>query len=282
MRQIQTAFSHINLQRKKSKSSDKEWSKPVTNEDIINSTPMHIESYDDLVQAVAQILFHNRNLVVYYRGQSKDYLQDGKTAIISTIYRKKPDEKRLMLKERFELLTEKVGGLQKIFKESPIKYAGVSLLNKYPEIAWSLLQHYEICDTPLLDLTHSLHVACSFAFDRNYRDSCVVYVLGMPWQTDAIGYNTFEELVNIRLLNVCPPKAQRPYFQEGYLCGPFPNYQLNNPSRINQFDFSRRLLAKFEIPKGRSFWGVGFDKIPHDKLYQPDDQIKDLCNQLKQ
>jgi hypothetical protein len=61
------------------------------------------------------------------------------------------------------------------------------MLNKYPEIAWSLLQHYEICDTPLLDLTHSLHVSCSFAFDSNEGETGIIYVLGMPWQTDAIG-----------------------------------------------------------------------------------------------
>ena len=52
-----------------------------------------------------------------------------------SVYRKKNEEKKLMLKERFELLKDKVLALQKLFRDSAIKYAGTSLLNKYPEIA---------------------------------------------------------------------------------------------------------------------------------------------------
>lgn len=113
-----------------------------------------------MVKDVAQILHRNRNLSLYYRGQSHDYKDEGKTTVHPSVYRKKQGEEKLMLKQRFKLLKERVSGLQKLFRDSTIKYAGTSLLNKYPEIAWSLLQHYEICDTPLLDLTHSLHVAC--------------------------------------------------------------------------------------------------------------------------
>jgi len=281
MRHISASFSHINLERMKDKHINKEWAKPLSLDEVLKSNARKVDTYDDLVKSVAQIFFHNRNLTLYYRGQSNDYRLEGKTTIMPSIYRKK-QEKRLMLKERFELLNEKVIGLKEIFRKKSFKFIGTTMLNKYPEIAWSLLQHYEICDTPLLDLTHSLHVACSFAFDRNEGDSGIIYVLGMPWLTDAIGYNTYEELVNIRLLSVCPPEAQRPYFQEGYLSGPFPNYQLNNTYRISQFDFGRRLIAKFEIPmKNKNFWGVGFDRIPSAKLYQENDEIKRICELLK-
>jgi hypothetical protein len=282
MRNIQTSFSHINLQRKKDKLTDKEWAKALPLDEVLKSTPKRVETYDDLVKDIAQILHRNRNYVLFYRGQSIDFKTDGKTTILPSIYRKKADDKRLLLKVRFETLVQKTEGLKKLFRESTIKYSGTSLLNKYPEIAWSLLQHYEICDTPLLDLTHSLHVACSFAFDKNEGETGIIYVLGMPWQTDAIGYNTFEELVNLRLLSVCPPQAQRPFFQEGYLAGPFPNYQLDNPNRVDQFDYARRLIAKFEIPMhNKNFWGVGFDRIPSYKLYQENDEIKRICEVLK-
>lgn len=283
MRQINHSFSHLNLERKSNKLSDKEWAKPMSLEDIINSEPRRVETYDDLVKDVAQILHHNRNYVLFYRGQGNDYKNDvGETIILPSIYRKKPDEKRLMLKERFEMLEEKVIKLKQVFKEQVLQLAGTTMLNKYPEIAWSLLQHYEICETPLLDLTHSLHVACSFAFDKNTNETGIIYVLGLPWQTDAIGYNTYEELMNLRLLSVCPPQAQRPFFQEGYLTGPFPNYQLDNPKRVEQFDFARRLIAKFQIPiTNENFWGVGFDRIPSEKLYQDNDEIKRICESLK-
>lgn len=277
MRKILRSFSHIKL-------ADKKWNEASWLDEVLTSAPKRVETYDELVKDVAQILHRNRNHVLFYRGQSNDYkTEEGKTTILPSIYRKKPAEKNLMLKESFATLKQMTEGLKKSFKNSDIKYAGTSLLNKYPEIAWSLLQHYEICDTPLLDLTHSLHVACSFAFDRNDGDTGIIYVMGMPWQTDAIGYNSFVGLVNLRLLSVCPPQAQRPFFQEGYLAGPFPNYQLDNPKRVAQFDFSRRLIAKFEIPMhDNKFWGKGFSKIPRGKLYQNKDKIKEICESLKQ
>ena len=281
MRRINTSFSHLNLEKKNNKIENNDWSKPTPLDDILKSNPKLVETYDDLVRDVAQIMYYNRNLTLFFRGQSKDYTNDNSSIIKPSIYRKKPDEKRIMLKERFDLLQHKSDELKKLFKESEVKYAGTNLINKYPEIAWSLLQHYEVCDTPLLDITHSLHVACSFAFDRNKEKTGIIYVLGMPSQNDAIGYNSYEELVNLKLMSVCPPQASRPYFQEGYLAGPFPNYQLDRPIKATQFDFSRRLIAKFEIPIDKKFWGKGFNEIPREKLYQPNDPIKILCDKLK-
>lgn len=281
MKSLASTFSHINLEKKKLKSTVKEWGKPLLHKEILESEPKKVSTYDELVKDVAQILHRNRNLTLFYRGQSIDYKENGKTVIYPSIYRKKKNESKLMLKERFEKLNNNTTRLKELFSNRKVKFAGTSLINKYPEIAWSLLQHYEICDTPLLDITHSLHVACSFAFDRNTGKTGIIYLLGMPWQTDAIGYNTYEELVNIRLLSVCPPQAQRPFFQEGYLTGPFPNFQLDNTRRIEQFDFGRRLVAKFEIPIKNDFWGDGFNRIPPEKLYQPVDDIKNICDQLK-
>jgi len=282
MRRINTSFSHLNLEKKNDKIKNSDWSKPTLLEDILKFSPKIVETYDDLVKDVAQIMYYNRNLTLFFRGQSKDYKDDERTTIKSSIYRKKPDEKRIMLKDRFNVLKSKSDELKRLFKESEVKYAGRDLINKYPEIAWSLLQHYEVCDTPLLDITHSLHVACSFAFDRNEEGKTgIIYVLGMPWQNDPLGYNSYEELLNIKLLSVSPPQANRPYFQEGYLAGPFPNYQLDNSVRATQFDFARRLIAKFEIPISDDFWGVGFNRIPSEKLYQPNDPIKELCDKLK-
>lgn len=281
MRSIGSAFSHINLQRYEVIPPEKEWSKPLTLDEVLKSEPKKVGTYDELVIDIAQILHRTRNLTLFYRGQEKDHKKDGKTTILPSIYRLKEGKKRLNLVDRFRFLDDKVNALKKTFNKQIFKISGTSMLNKYPEIVWSLLQHYKICDTPLLDLTHSLHVACSFAFDENKGETGVVYVLGMPWQTDAIGYNTFEELVNIRMISVCPPKAYRPFFQEGYLAGPFPNYQLDKTNRVPQFDFSRRLIAKFEIPIKDSFWGKGFSQIPHDKLYQENDVVEEICRSLK-
>jgi hypothetical protein len=277
MKALSNSFSHINL-NKRENNSEEEWFKPSKLDDILESKPRFVDTYDNLVKDVAQILHRHRNLAIFYRGQNTDYKENKKTIILPSIYRKKNDETRLFVKKNFVVLEKATFELKKLF--SSHYFTGRNLLKRYPEIAWSLLQHYEICATPLLDLTQSLHVGCSFAFDRNTNDTGIVYLIGMPWQMDAIGYNSYEELVNIKLLCVCPPRAQRPFFQEGYLAGPFPNYRLDDSTRVEQFDFGRRLIAKFEIPRDNRFWGKGFSMIPVEKLYQPNDRIKKLCDQI--
>jgi hypothetical protein len=278
MKSLLNSFSHINI-CKRENNPDFDWSKPSKLDEILESRPRFAETYDNLVKDVAQILHRHRNLTLFYRGQNADYQENNRTAILPSIYRKTENSSKLFVKKNFDILKIATDELRKSFNSH--NYIGRNLLNRYPEIAWSLLQHYEVCKTPLLDLTHSLHVACSFAFDRNNNKTGIIYLIGMPWQMDAIGYNSYEELVNIKLLCVCPPRAQRPFFQEGYLAGPFPNYRLDDSTRVEQFDFGRRLIAKFEIPIENNFWGNGFSRIPVEKLYQPDDRIKKLCDQLE-
>jgi hypothetical protein len=261
--------------------NNKDWYKPIPIDEILSSKPKSVDTYDELVQDVAQILHRNKEYVVYYRGQAKDYRdKNNRTSILPSIYRKK-DSPKLYLKKNFKILNDKVDELRKLIKSNSKRIAGSKLIDKHIEIAWAILQHYEVCDTPLLDITHSLHVACSFAFHKNPNETGVIYLLGMPWQTDSLGVNTFEELINMRLLSIMPPDAKRPYFQEGYLTGPFPRYRLDDTNRIKHFDYAKRLIAKFEIPRIKDFWGAGFEEIPNEKLFQPNDELLNICRNLK-
>ena len=115
MRIISPSFSHVNLQCKQEKLTDKEWAKALPLDEVLKSVPKRVETYDDLVKDVAQILHRNRNYVLFYRGQSNDYKAEGKTIILPSIYRKKPDENRLMLKERFETMHHNTEGLKTLF-----------------------------------------------------------------------------------------------------------------------------------------------------------------------
>jgi hypothetical protein len=133
--------------------------------------------------------------------------------------------------------------------------------------------------TPLLDITQSLRVACSFAQFRSSDPTCYVYVLGLPYVTNRITINSEHDLVNVRLLSICPPAALRPHFQEGYLAGTA-DVTTEFESKT-ELDFRNRLIAKFAIPRARSFWGTGFDQIPESALYPKGDQILELCNELK-
>jgi hypothetical protein len=280
MKRITSAFSHINVELKKSVGKP-DWFPNKRNEEIISSQPFKVNTYNELVESVSLLGYHNRDYHLFYRGQDYDYKIKGSTTILPSIYRKKPEEKNLQLKKRFEKLDLMQKELLNNLNSRKTKLSGTHLLNKYPEIRYSILQHYEVCGTPLLDLTHSLHVACSFAFDRNNNDTGIVYVIGMPAISESISYYISQELLNIRLLSICPPQAKRPFFQEGYTAGPFPIYRLDEPGRIPQFDFARRLIGKFEIPKKNSFWGEGgFRQIDPDRLYQPDDIVSSICEEI--
>jgi len=282
MKKLASSFSHINLMPNPKTKTGEDWTKPYPLEEILKSPPKHVNTYSALVKDVAKVLHHNRQLTLFFRGQTKDYKdKDGRTTILPSLFRKKPGEKQLLLKQRFEQLKTNVESLRKAFANSSIKLSGMHLLNKYEEVGWALLQHYQVCPTPVIDITHSLHVACSFAFEGNENKTGIIYVLGLPWPNDAISYHTYEELVNIRLLNICPPEAQRPFFQEGYLLGTFPNYRLDEPSRVIQFDPARRIVAKFEIPIDPGFWGKDFRKIPTEYIYPESDIVKTICESIK-
>ena len=272
MKILNSVYCHLNL--------DNSHKDLFSNAEIKSSELMYISSYDKLVDNVAKLSFYNKSSTLFFRGQNKEFTDKDGTTIYPKIYRNINNNK-LSLKDRFVELKNKSNIFRERLKKRKPKFAGTSLLLKYEELTWAILQHYEICSTPLLDLTHSLHVACSFAFDNKQNDKTgIIYVLGFPRITDNISYSTGEELLNIRLLSICPPRARRPYFQEAYTAGPFPIYKLESTTRKKQFDFSRRIIAKFKIPLKDSFWGNGFNRIPIIKLYQPEDIFKGFLNKI--
>ena len=130
-----------------------------------------------------------------------------------------------------------------------------------------MIQHYEICPTPLLDLTRSLRVACWFALHGAEKaDSPVLYVFGMPYMHNRIALDTNAELFQMNLTSLLPPNAERPAFQEGVLVGAEqPDAKLR---AVKDSDLSKRLLAKISLPKSSEFQsslGLGKDLIYPDE-----------------
>ncbi len=247
-----------------------------TNKEIRESAPAKIPDFRELVKAVARIANHNPDYSLFFRGQAKDYkLNSGASSFYSTILRS--PGRSLTTKElekRYKTLDTCASQL--LSKLDGLDIDNINKLKKFPELPWSILQHYEVCGTPLLDFTHSLRVAASFALNEA-TDSAYIFVFAFPYPNGTISYSTEEELLNVRLLSACPAEALRPHFQEGYLLGSF-------PPRVNRkqpfLDFGRRLIAKFEIPK-KSFWGKDFHAIPETALYPPDDEIEAICTEIK-
>jgi hypothetical protein len=221
-----------------------------------------VDSFRTLVEHVAKLAYRNRDDLLFFRGQSRDYQSKaGGSTLYPSIYRGDPLAQR-ELRHRFDLLDQAGRTLAKRFADESID--GQKDLLRKKIIQWGILQHYQVAATPLIDLTQSLRVACSFAQHESPEPTCYVYVLGLPFLTNRISVNSEHDLVNVRLLSICPPAALRPYYQEGYLAGT--TDITDEFDSKTELDFRNRLIAKFAIPRARSFWGDGFDPIPPSAL----------------
>lgn len=254
-----------------------EISKLVGNSDVWRAPAYEIQSYRDLVQQVARLSYANRNQLLFFRGQGEDYQSKAQGSTLYPAIYREDNVSRDELEVRFRELDSAARILVDLWEEQKIEGARDVSRKKY--VQWSLLQHYEVVATPLLDITHSIRVACSFAQLSSINSVAYVYALGFPYPTNRISINSEEELVNIRLLSICPPSALRPFFQEGYMAGT-PDVTLNFDSKT-ELDFRNRLIAKFRIPNVKKFWSSGFEVLPKSSLYPPNDEIRGLCGAVR-
>lgn len=241
------------------------------------SQPKVVTSFSQLVEEIAVISFHNPEFAIFYRGQrTEHFVNGGYCSIYPSILRdlRVSGSRRLYLPQRYEILEKADELLLEEFEE--LGWDGEKTINKFPEVSWAILQHYEICDTPLVDITTSLRVACSFAAQHEAR-SGIIYVFGLPHTNGSISYYADEEMINLRLLSICPPVAFRPHYQEGYLVGTFPTTPIRR--RTLPYDLSRRLLAKFRIRK-RRFWDDNFHEIPLSALFPANDEMEQMAQRI--
>lgn len=134
-------------------------------------------------------------------------------------------------------------------------------------------------ETPLIDVTQSLKVACSFASLGNNSDYGYIFVFGLPYYTNRISVNSEHYLTNIRLISIAPPEALRPYFQEGFLVGEdeFSETYENK----SELDLNNRLIAKFKFPNNDNFWGNSEKMFSKRDLYPENDPIELICCEIK-
>jgi hypothetical protein len=229
-----------------------------------------VTSYFELATKVAELQFRNRDHVLLFRGQNADYLDHKhKTTLRPRLFRRteagnpNPDE----LRERFDSLKRAGAELVRLYRRAD--YLGTDRLERYQVLRWAILQHYEVCATPLLDVTQSLRIAASFASQAADGDA-FLFVLGVPNLSGAVTASAEAGLQAIRLSSVCPPCAVRPHIQEGYLLGEYPEmsgWEQKEHYHFYEIDFGRRLVAKFRFDP-RSFWkSHRFPKIGADALY---------------
>jgi hypothetical protein len=138
-------------------------------------------------------------------------------------------------------------------------------------VRWSILQHYEVCETPLLDVSQSLRIAASFA-SLGVTNLAFLYALAVPNISGTVTSNVEEGVQVVRLSGACPPRAMRPHIQEGFLLGECPDFASENQAEFykpNQLDFGRRIIGKFRFSPDAFWRDDKFPRVTHEALYPP-------------
>src|ERR1022692_3269375 len=111
MREIEgSIFSHINLD-----SSDKK-----EKIDVASTEPLLVDNFIELVKKIAILSFHNKDHLLFFRGQKNDHLnRKGNSSFYPSIYRTKNGENlsKELLNIRFKLLDQASNLLIKKFEE---------------------------------------------------------------------------------------------------------------------------------------------------------------------
>jgi hypothetical protein len=224
---------------------------------VIRKGPGHrVRTFLDLATKVADLQFRNRDYVLLFRGQSTDHRnQAGRTSLKASLFRpiQSGNPNQQTLQRRYEELTRAESALVSCYEGE--RYLGVERLKRHRILRWSILQHYEVCPTPLLDVTHSLRIAASFASLAD-KDDAFLFVLAVPNLSGAITASAEAGLQIVRLSSVCPPSAVRPHIQEGYLLGEYPDLETHQQKQHYfhyEMDFGRRLVSKFRF-RPADFW----------------------------
>lgn len=254
-----------------------EISKHTTPETVAKDDAIEVLDYKELRKHIAQLSYANKDSILFYRGQKDDYRnqKSGKSTFYPTMYRGDRLDK-----DELKYRWEKLNKASEIFiKKLRSKYPSKTYIVKRKRIVqWSVLQHYEVTETPLIDVTQSLKVACSFAMLDNDNEYAYVYVFALPYYSNRISVNSEHYLTNVRLLSVAPPQALRPYYQEGFLIGEdeFSETYTNK----DELDLNNRLVAKFKFKNTKEFWGDSEKALTREDLYPKDDEIEALCKEV--
>lgn len=263
-------------------------SRPVSNQKIRAGDGHPVFTFFDLAMKIAELQFLNRDHVLLFRGQSADHRSpDGNTVLNPSLFRSAGGGKLEgnLLQTRFERLKSAEAHLVRLYGDAGFR--GCDRLARHRTIRWAILQHYDVCRTPLLDVTQSLRISASFAAGENGCGDAYLYVLGVPNRSGAVTASSEAGLQIICLSSACPPEAVRPHMQEGFLLGEYPevaDYDRNFRYSWRELDFSRRLVSKFKL-KLKGFWSSKdfppassefiFPRDRRDPLLQMAQQIKD-------
>ncbi len=240
-----------------------------------------VRRFEELVKVAAHLAAGNRGQMLFFRGQSRDYVdRNGRTNLYPTLFRKGASPlRRTELAARWARLEACVRAI--VDHRSDLALPGKT--HRHIESAIALLQHYGLCDTPLLDVTPSLRVAASFALPDRTAKVGYLYAIALPYPHGTISHFVDQDMVLVRLFGVCPFEAVRPHYQEGYLVGKFPiaNAGQLGVEKERNDNAASRLVAKLVLDDrdGRFFHG-GFPRVPKSTLLPTKDPFGDALRRV--
>jgi FRG domain len=269
--------------------------------DWLSNDLVEISSFEDLFNLVAFLNVMNKRQILVFRGQASD------RAPVPTLLRdawhppwtSATVDLRKHRKRVWKRLDEVASRVACVLKGKLPRHRPFDAFVREPRLRvapWSVIQHYELWPTPMLDLTASLRVAASFALglDRPAEAPSVarqgfLYVFAletkplsdvMSLATAAIGLNRSE---TIRLSAVCPPATRRPHLQEGLLFGN-PEFSGGNLAD-ERSPLCDRLVAKFQLIDDASikggFWSSDFPAHTPTSLLPEEEMQRALIAEVR-
>ncbi len=253
---------------------------------FVRKTVIDISTYEDLMEEIAELSYRNPKAMLFFRGQKKDYRIKTRFNLKPSIFRtdKKGEELKKVINDRYQdlkfcsnILVEKI--INYDFNHNEKLTDGEKEEIYYiEELQQSILQHYEVCPTPFLDVTQSIRVACTFATLDNEEEYSFVFVFALPYISGRISDNSEEYIKNVRLTGIGTTYAKRPFYQEGFLIQA--KYVKIDNVQLDKLDFNRRLIAAYRFKNDDSFWGSE-KKIEKKNLYPEKDIMKEICEEVK-
>jgi len=252
---------------------------------VSDDSGCEVKDFADLTNRVALLSFHNPGLNLFFRGQIKNVSgvdrngKELKTSLLPSAYRESISATGEKSRHYFERLNQMTAEARRRLQ----KYGHQKeQLDESREVTWAVLQHYG-CETPLLDITQSLHIASCFAtydYDKNMCSSeGYVYVLGLPNINGHISFFAHEGIVIVKLQAACPPEAKRPHYQQGFLVGSIPSDA--KPHSYHFRNLVLRLVGKFWIRESSSFWTPGYSCLPQDVLMPTEDEVGKVVREIR-
>ena len=243
-----------------------------TSREVSTSDPYSVYSFDELFRIVSFLNVMNKTRILLFRGQSRDL------PVRPTIFRDQwhvPHRSEIVdlsldRTHYFNALTSLCDLVQKALKAKLPRHAPFDNYKKDSRLRvapWSVIQHYELWPTPVIDLTSSLRVAASFALGLpEPLNEGFLYAYALPSVTsDLMELKGVPDPIAYRLSAVCPPYAPRPHLQEGILIG-HSAIQSSDLDTVACDFLDNMLVAKFrlsdELTNGQSsFWSSEFPKF---------------------